>query len=553
MPVARLAPDLILKNAVIRTLDSSDSLAEAVACKGQWIIGIGSETEILPLADGETRVLDAGGRTVLPGFIDGHTHFQSAAIERALLIDYLELSPRNLGEVLQQVRDRARRLAPGAWIRGDGLMEHHLVERRFPTRWEIDEFAPDNPVMILGVGKHMLAANSLALHLAGITRDTEDPPGGKIDRDASGEPTGVLRERGKLRLDPTRADNVIPRYSVEERMRAIRETIAYLHTRGITSIHDIVPDPVEISSYQRLKANGELRARVQLLIRGIESMTPLEHVVSLGLEQGFGDEWLRFGGIKMSVDGACVWKNAATYEPYPGEPHNCGIVRIPQEELDEKVAICHRQGLRVAIHAIGQRAVDMALEALEKALIAHPRPGHRHRVEHAYLPAPPGQLERMARLGVVASPQPSFIYGFGDGWVHVWDGAENLPHVMPLRTMLDLGLRVMGSTDYPCVPVSPFLGLQSALLRRTRFGHELDPREAITLREALRLQTSGAAYGGFEEHLKGSLELGKLGDFIVTSADPFAVEPESLDKIEVDATVVGGELVYQREGAAAVA
>jgi predicted amidohydrolase YtcJ len=551
MPVERWAPDVILTNGRVRTLDAGDSVVQAIAMKRQRIVGLGTDDELRALADDQTVVLDARGRTVLPGFIDGHTHFQSAAIERALLIDWLELSPKTLSEALHTIRQRALGLPAGTWIRGDGFMEHHLAEQRFPTRWEIDEFAPDHPVILLGVGKHMLAANSLALHLAGITRDTEDPPGGKIDRDERGEPIGILRERGKLRLDPVRADNVIPHYSVDERVDALRQGFQHLHSRGVTSIHDIVPDPVELEAYQRLRAAGELSVRVQALIRGVEALTPLEHVLSLGLRQGFGDEWLRFGGIKMSVDGACVWKNAAVYEPYPGEPDNCGIVRIPQDELDEKVLKCHQAGLRVAIHAIGQRAVDMSLQAFGKALDAHPRPGHRHRIEHAYLPAPPGQLEQMARLGIVASPQPSFIYGFGDGWVHVW-GEENLPHIMPLRTMLDLGMPVMGSTDFPCVHVNPFLGLKSAILRQTRFGYQLDPREAISLREALRLQTSGAAYGGFEEHLKGTLELGKLADLIVISEDPFAVPPERLDAIQVDATVVGGKLVYERPDAAPV-
>ncbi len=430
-------------------------------------------------------------------------------------------------------------------------MESFLAEKRFPTRWELDAVAPDHPVILLGIGKHMLVANSLALSLAGIDRHTDDPPGGKLDRDANGELTGVLRERGKLRLDPVRPDNVIPRYSLDERTHALKEVFKHLHANGITSIHDIVPDPEEVRAYQALREQGELALRVQMLIRGIESHTPLEHVVALGLKQGLGDEWLKIGGIKMSVDGACAWRNAATYDPYPGEPDNCGIVRIPQEELDEKVLACHLAGLRVAIHAIGQKAVDMALQAIEKALEARPDPGHRHRIEHAYLPAPAGQLERMRRLGVIASPQPSFIWGFGDAWVDIW-GKEHLETVMPMRTLLDLGIRTMGSTDYPCVPIRPLLTVQSAVTRRTRAGEVLGPREAIGLHEALLLQTRGAAYGGYEERVKGSIELGKLADLVVLSQDPYSVPAEEIGSIQVDATVLGGELVFQREAAAAL-
>ncbi|MBI4492243.1 MAG: amidohydrolase [Chloroflexi bacterium] len=547
MPVQRLAPDLIVTNALIRTLDAADSVARALAAKGGRIVGLGTDDEIAALADGQTVRVDASGRTVLPGFIDGHTHFQSAALQRAFLIDWMQLRPRTLGEALEVVRKRALALPPGTWLRGDGFEEHYVAEQRFPTCWEIDEVAPDHPTFIQGVGRHQVSANSLALHLAGITRDTPDPPGGRIERDETGEPTGVLRERGKLRLDVGRPDNVLPRYDLEQRGQALRLAIQFLHANGITSIHDIVNDPLEFRAYQQLRQAGGLGVRVQVLLRGIEAMIPLEHVAAVGLLQGFGDQWLRFGGIKMSVDGACISRNAAVYEPYPGEPDNCGLVRIPQDELDEKVGLCHRAGLRVAIHAIGPKAVDMALQALEQALAAEPRAGHRHRIEHAYLPAPAGQLERMARLGIIASTQPSFV-DFGDAWIHVW-GEDYLPHVMPLRTMLDLGLRVMGSSDFPMVSPNPFLGLKCAVARRTRNGNVLDPREAITVREALRLQTTGAAHGGFEEHLKGSLEPGKLADLVVVSEDPFAVPPEELDRIQVDATVVGGALVFQRKGA----
>jgi hypothetical protein len=404
-------------------------------------------------------------------------------------------------------------------------------------------------VAIGGTGKHMMAANSLALQLAGITRDTPDPPGGQIDRDEAGEPTGVLRARGKLRLDPARSDTVIPPFGLEQRMQALRQGFQYLAAHGITTIHEMVPDPTEIMAYQRLRQDGDPSVRVQLLIRGVESNTPLEHVVGLGLLPGFGDEWLKLGGIKMSVDGAFTYRTAAVYEPYPGDDHNCGIVRIPQEELDEAVAKCHQAGLRVILHAIGQRAVDMAMDAIERALARQPRADHRHRIEHAYLTPRPGQLERMERLGIVVSPQASFIYGFGEAWLKVW-GEHGLPHIMPLRSMLGAGLRVMGGTDFPVSPINPFIGLQSAVARQTRAGTVLDPREAIDVREALRLQTAGAAYGGFEERLKGSLELGKLADCIVVSEDPFAVPPEQLGSIQVDTTIVGGRVVYERPGTA---
>ena len=211
------------------------------------------------------------------------------------------------------------------------------------------------------------------------------------------------------------------------------------------------------------------------------------------------------------------------------------------------MAKCHQAGLRVILHAIGQRAVDMAMDAIERALARQPRADHRHRIEHAYLTPRPGQLERMGRLGIVVSPQASFIYGFGEAWLKVW-GEDGLPHIMPLRSMLGAGLRVMGGTDFPVSPINPFIGLQSAVGPPDAPGTVLDPREAIDVRQALRLQTAGAAYGGFEERLKGSLELGKLADCIVVSEDPFTVPPEQLGSIQVDTTIVGGRVVYEPAG-----
>jgi predicted amidohydrolase YtcJ len=545
MPVQRQAPDVLIVNGQVRSLDARDSTYQAVAVKGETIVGLGTDDELRELADKQTRVIDARGRVVQPAFIDGHTHFHGQALTQAYYIDYEQLRPGNLGEVLRPIRDRAVTLPVGSWIQANNFIEHHLDEHRYPLRWEIDEVAPDHPVVISSIGNHMVAANSLALRAAGITRDTPDPAGGKIDRDASGEPSGVLRERAKLRLDARRADTVVPQPTAEERLHALRAGIRYLHQHGIAGIHEMIRQPMEVADYQALRAMGELRLRVQLLIRGVEAQTRLEDVIALGLQPGFGDQWLKLGGIKLSVDGACVWRNAAVYEPYCDEPENTGIVRIERQELEEKVALCHRAGLRVCVHAIGQRAVDMALDAFEKALEASPRRDHRHRVEHAYLPRRPRQFERMRDLGLILSIQPSFIESFGDGWVSVF-GQDALDGVMPLRSALDLGLTVQGNSDFPCSPINPFLHLKSAVARQTRDGRVLDMREAITVPEAMRMLTTGAAYAGFDERTRGSLELGKLADLVVLSRDPYETPPEQLDRVQVDLTMVGGQVVHER-------
>jgi predicted amidohydrolase YtcJ len=429
-------------------------------------------------------------------------------------------------------------------VRGDALDPRKLVEKRYPTRWELDSVAPDHAVVLLGVGNHAIAANSLALARAGIDRSTEDPPGGKVDRDADGEPTGVLRELGKLRLDPNRPDCVLPGPSQTDRLEAVAAAFGHLHQAGVTAIHDVVMDPAEIRAYMDLHGAGRLGVRVRFLVRGYEARTSLDHVLGLGLRQGFGDAWLQYTGIKLSIDGACGERNAATYEPYPGEPDNTGLIRIPQDKLDDLVRRCHVAEQRIAIHAIGPRAVDMALDAFERAFEGAPRGTLRHRIEHAYLPPTPKQLERIAAAELIVSTQPSFFWD-GDGWTDIWR-VEDLTGVMPIRAMLDHGVRVAGGTDYPCVPVEPLPGLGSLVTRRSMDGALLDPAQAITMEEALRLQTVEAAYAGYDERLLGTFEVGKAGDLVVLSGDPLTAAPADVGGIRADLTVVDGRVVYER-------
>jgi predicted amidohydrolase YtcJ len=534
--------DRILENARVHTLDAGATIAEAVAISSGRIVAVGTRRSVEDEVSPSAERIDLGGRTVVPGFIDSHTHFQKAAMARMFSIDFLELRPVELSEIFDHVRAAIATRPEGAWIRGDALDPRKLRERRYPTRWELDAVAPDHAIVLIGVGNHTIAANSLALSRAGIDRTTEDPPGGRLDRDENGEVTGVLRELGKLRLDPNRPDTVLPGPSAEDRLEAVSAGFRHLHQAGVTSIHDIVMDPAEIRAYMRLREDGRLAARVRFLVRGYEAKTSLDQVIGLGLEPGFGDEWLQYSGIKLSIDGACGERNAATYEPYPGEPDNTGLIRIPQDLLDELVARCHSARQRVAIHAIGPRAVDMALTAYERAFETTPRGTLRHRIEHAYLPPTPGQLERLAAAGIIVSTQPSFFWD-GDGWTDIWD-VERLANVLPLRAMLDAGVQVTGGTDYPCVPVEPLPGLGSMVSRRSMDGTILDRSQAITPLEALRLQTSAAAYAGYDERLLGSVEVGKAADLVVLSADPLAVDPEEIGSIRAEMTLLAGDIVF---------
>lgn len=537
--------DLVLRNGRIRIGDPATSEATTVWCRDGRIVAVGDARAADGAADDAT-VIDLGGRVVLPAFTDGHTHFQKAALARRGGLHFLDLSPTDLGQVLDYVAAHAERTAAGAWIRGDGLNPYRLREGRFPRRDELDAVSGDHPVVLLGIGNHSLAANTRALAHAGIDRSTPDPIGGRIERGPDGEPSGVLHELGKLTLDPNRAGAVMPRPTIEERMRAIEAAVPYLHERGIATIHDVVVEPDEIVAYMRLSAAGRLGVRVRLLVRGHESRIGYQRILDLGLQPGFGDQWLQFTAVKVSIDGAVGEGSAALYTSDDSSPGRAGLDRISPIELDRLTAACHDSGVAVAVHAIGQRAVDMALDSFSKL-----RPGAivpRHRIEHAYLPPVPGQIRRMADLGLVVSTQPGLIHEV-DEWTSVWP-LERLRGAMPLRTMLRAGLHVMASSDYPYIAADPFIGIGAAVTRRTRHGDVLGEEEAIDVQDAIATYTSQAAFGAGEERHAGTIEPGKYADLVILDRDPARTAPDRLGETQVLATIISGEVRFQHRSLA---
>ncbi|TDC46403.1 amidohydrolase [Jiangella ureilytica] len=514
--------------------------ADAVLVHGRRIAAVGRGEDLVSPG---AVVLDLAGRWVLPGFTDSHTHFHRTAILAEHFLDFAERHPADsIAALLEVVAARRAVTPPGAWIQGDNLGPAALAERRFPTRGELDSVAPDHPVLLRGTGKHVVAANSLALRLAGIDAATPDPPGGHIERDEAGEPTGVLHERAKLRLDTTRTDTVVPGLSEADRLSALAAGVARLHALGITAIHEITRTADEFADYQRLRGSSSgLGVRVRAYVRVVEGQATLDDLAAVGVRSGLGDDLLRLGGVKVSVDGSDEHRNAALHEDYPGHPGQRGLIRIEADELDGVVRRAHRLGLQTAVHAIGPRAVDLALHAF--AGIGDPDGVRRlrHRVEHAYLPPRPGQLETMRDLGLVLSTQPAFLEAIGDGWLEIF-GAEAGPRMLPLRTALDLGLVVQANSDAPCARLDPLVGLRAAVRRTTRSGTHLGAAEAVTVAEAVDLYTRAPAWTAHEEDRRGAVEAGLLADLTVVSGDPVA----ELDTLTVDGTVVDGRLVFSR-------
>ena len=536
------AAPLVITNARVRTLEG-DAIAEVVAIEKGRIVGVGARD--IARSWPKAEVLDGRGATLLPSIIDSHTHFHRAAVLRAQFIDLDQEKFDSIPAVLAAVRERAAKTPKGGWIQGDSLREHRLAERRWPVRRELDSVSPDHPVILRSLGKHLTMANSLALRLAGIDRDTEDPKGGKLDRDEQGEPTGVLHETAKLRLDPARTDTVVPQVSEDDRLRALKEGIRMLQENGITCLHEIVAEPDHINDYLALRERGELGVRVRYYVRAVEARTKMEYLTGLGLRGGLGDAWLRLDGIKVSVDGSMESRNAAVYDPYPGQPENRGLIRVTQDELNEVFAQANRRHLQIAVHAIGPRAVDIALFAFEHALKDLPREDHRHRMEHAYVPADPKQFDRIKALGLLLSDQPALLYASGDAYHEIFGGEKGVRNWMPLRKALDMGIRVHANSDFPSTPINPFIGLQAAVTRCSKGGREVDASQAVTVKEAVHMFTTANAYVTREEHDAGTIAVGKRADLMLIDRDPFETPPDQIMATKVLATILDGDIVHR--------
>jgi predicted amidohydrolase YtcJ len=536
-----LYADLVLTNGTVYTMDSGGTSAEAVAVKGGRIVATGSAADVRELTGGRTRVVDLAGRTVLPGFADCHMHLATDAAN-ASMIDVRDLftDVRSIPQILSAMAAKAAITPKGEWIiaRGSPIQELRLAEKRRLTRADLDPVLPDHPAYV-SFGAHITQANSLALAARGITRETPDPPGGTIERDpATGEPTGVLKERAQFLLKEKQQP--ISQADLERNVLTLLESC---RRRGATTIHDIVASGREILAYVNLANAGLLPVRVHLIVRVIESKVDKESLLNLGMIQNFGGDMLKLGGIKMSIDGGTTGRNGAFSEPLIGDPTSTGIIRIDQDELDDTVMRYHTMGMRICTHAVGDVAHRMALSAYEKALVAHPRADHRHRVEHlGNWMFTPEELAWAKRLDILPMPNPTGLRHVADIYAPLL-GEERMRWSYRFGTIVRAGFRSSFASDgpggYPC---DPLRDISTLVTRRTANGNVINKDEALTMDQALRAQTINAAYTGFEENRLGSIEPGKLADLVVLPADPYTYPAEELIDVPVDMTVVGGEV-----------
>ena len=541
-------PDTILVGGRISFAIDDPARRAALAIRDGHVVAAGSDDEIRSLAGPATAIHELRGRAVLPSFIDSHTHFHRAALVRHLFLDFDALAPTSVEDVLSAVETRAATRSPGAWIEGDSLSPGRLAERRWPNRRELDRAGGGRPVLLRGIGKHVVAASSSALAAAGIDRTTADPPGGRIERDDTGEPTGILHERAKLRLDPSDVETVVPRVPAADRQAALRGAIGDLHRVGITTIHEMIRLPDEVNDWTALHADGGRDLRVRLYYRIHETPIHLDELVGLGVRRGLGDEWLRVLGVKISVDGWCIFRNAAVDEPYVGEPGNRGLFRIDATELRRLVAGANEQRLQVALHAVGGRAVDAALDAVAAAGRATAGPW---RLEHGQLDVGANRLARMRDLSVTWSVQPGLLeHNLAD-----WEASlepDRIEAILPLRTALGLGLPMIHNSDVPSGPQRPLRAIAAAVDRRipSRPGRTIGADQGIPLADAWRAWTEGPAAIAGESDTIGRLGIGRPADLIVLDSDPRYGTIEALATAAVAGTMIGGRFVFRGDGVA---
>jgi predicted amidohydrolase YtcJ len=547
--------DLVLINAKILTVDDRFSEARALAVRDGRFVAVGSTEDVRVHIGSTTRVIEGRGRTVIPGLIDTHVHALGVAATEAV---QPFRSLRSVAELQDWIRAESRRQPPEAWIWTPRVYPTRLREHRFPTRKELDDAAPRHPVAVDGA--YAFSLNTAALQAAGITRDSVDPLGGAIVKDVGGEPTGLLRNVGALLARFRAAEAAVPPLEMLEQVHQ-----RYIET-GITSVIERSATLEGYQAYDALRHADRLKVRATVTIRIPHPDDPadVERFVN-GLPQfGSGDEWLKVGPLKIFADGGILIGTAFMRQPYGlgarqlyaiEDPRYRGFLTLPPEQIASVIAIGHEHGWQMVVHVTGDAGVDVVLDAFEAAQKRQPAPDRRHTLIHAYF-VHPDSAARAARLGVLVDTQPAWYYKDADALADGL-GRERLAHFIGLRTLRKAGVDVAINTDHmfgldrdeATNPFNPFLTIYAASTRRTESGAVIGGEEAVSRQEALRMMTSAAARFSFDEKSRGSIEPGKLADFVVLDEDILTCLPERLRSIRPDVTVIGGRIVYERSPA----
>lgn len=528
---------LLLRNANVLTMNPGQPRAEAVLIEGTRIKAVGSMKEVSGLCGSKVETLELGGKTLLPGFIDCHIH----PVLYAFFLMNINLNQmRTMEELLECIRSKAAETPADQWLLGLRFNEELLKEEKLPTLAMLDEVTPDNPLIIMRYCGHLAIANSKALALGGISGNSDDPPGGEIERDPNGELTGVLRETAISLV----TEQIAPP-DWDEFSAAIMQTFEELASKGITGIHGIIQTgemgPSGKLGYLSISAMKTMREkiplRMYLMIVATEA-SQVEELQASELHDPAPDSMCKVGAWKMICDGSLGGHSAVMFEPYSDKPQFSGILVWTEEELEKMIREGHSRGFQLSMHCIGDRMVHIVLEILARVLADSPRTDHRHRIEHASIMGP-DIIRRAKELGAIMSVQPPFISSEAV-WMHKRIG-ERTRYIYPFRSFFESGLTVCAGSDGPVEIPDPIHGIYASV---NRLG--LATEEAINVEQAIQMYTTHAARAAFEEDIRGAIEPDKLADLVVLSGDPLSVSPDELQSLEVEMTMVGGKVVFSR-------
>jgi predicted amidohydrolase YtcJ len=535
---ASLSPELVIVNASIHTMDPRQPQAEAVAIWGNRIAAVGASEEIRALASTKTKLIDAQKRLLLPGFNDAHVHFLTGGFSLSN-VDLRDAESR--AELARRLTQYARKLPKGAWIVGGDWDHERWPGAPLPTKEMIDAATPDNPVFVNRLDGHMALANSLALKLAGISKETADPPGGLLVRDSkTGEPTGILKDAAEALIE-----RVIPQRTLEEKRAAARAASDYAAQYGVTSLTDMSADE-DVSVYQYLQERGELKTRIY----AIRSIVSWEVLGKSGVRAAFGNDMIRIGGLKGFADGSLGSSTALFFEPYADAPTNRGLLfdqMLPEGIMLQRVEAADRLGLQVMIHAIGDEANWRILEIYRQVTDKDGTRDRRFRIEHAqHLRS--SEIPRFAQQNVIASMQP--YHAADDGrWCEKRLGAQRTNGTYAFRSLLDSGAVLAFGSDWTVAPLNPLTGIKAAVTRQTLDGKHPNgwvPEQKISVDEAVRAYTGGSAYAEFADTVKGTITPGKLADLVILDQDIYTIDLGRIDQARVVLTIVDGKVVYER-------
>ena len=532
-------PDLIVTNATVHTIDAALPRAEAFAVRDGKFVAVGKTDEIRGLAGKGTEIFDAGGMTIVPGFIDCHNHAPGDTLLYEVLVgNPYEVEFVSIESIIDKLKARAAKAPPSTWVEGYFFDDTKVKDNRALNVHDLDKVSSEHPVAVHHRGGHTSFYNGKALAMAGLSRNTANPFGGTFDKDDHGDLNGRVTDRARAVFAKVGAR---PTYSAAEQSQRSREGLAFISKQfvkyGLTSVHH---EGGDLMALQEVRARGDLHHRVSYESEG----RLLDAMIANGIETGFGDEWIRFGATYEHIaDGSFSERTMAISRPFIGiSPPYYGNLTETQEDLDAWADRVNRAGIQMNCHANGDVAIDRVLTAYEKALKAFPRKDARPKITHCSL-INDALLARIKKLGAVPTPFSTYSYYNADKF-HFY-GEDMMKHMMAYRSFLDAGVHVAAGSDFDPGPFAPLMAIQGMVTRKGWNGEVWGANQKITVDEALRVNTINGAYNNHEEDIKGSITPGKLADFVVLAADPHTVNPETIKDIKIVRTVTGGRTVYQ--------